>query len=166
MKTIWRPIKGYENLYEISNTGQVRSLCGRYGKLNTLKQGVGSRGYLLVTLCNHGKQKSVNVHRLVADAFIPNPDNLPCVNHKDENKTNNNVSNLEWCSFFYNNTYGNRLTKSALKRSIPVRCIETGKIYSSAYAAQRATNVRQSGICSCCHGKRNTAGGFHWEFIG
>lgn len=165
MKTIWCPIKGYENLYEISNTGQVRSLCGRYGKLNILKQCVGSRGYLLVTLCNHGKQKTVNVHRLVADAFIPNPNNLPCVNHKDENKTNNNVSNLEWCSFFYNNTYGNRLTKSALKRGIPVCCIETGKIYSSAYAAQRATNVRQSGICNCCHGKRNTAGGFHWEFI-
>ena len=164
MKEIWRPIKDYEKLYEVSNTGQVRSLCGRYGKFRILKQSVGSRGYMLVTLCDHGKQKSVNVHRIVAETFIPNADNLPCVNHKDENKKNNNVENLEWCSYYHNNTYGNRLTKSALKRSIPVRCIETGIIYSSAYAAQRETKIRQSGICSCCHGRRKTAGGYHWEY--
>lgn len=165
MKEIWRPIKDYEKLYEVSNTGQVRSLCGRYGELRILKQSVGSKGYMLVTLCNHGHQKTVNVHKLVANAFISNPDQLPCVNHKDEDKTNNNVSNLEWCSYYHNNTYGNRLTKSALKRSIPVRCVETEKIYTSAYAAQRETGIQQSGICWCCHGKQKTAGGFHWEFV-
>lgn len=110
-----------------------------------------------------GKQKTFSVHRLVALTFIPNPDNLPCINHKDEDKTNNNADNLEWCSYYYNNVYGHRLTKSSLKRSIPVRCIETGKIYSSAYAAQRETGIRQPTIWKCCHGKSKTAGGFHWE---
>lgn len=165
MKTIWCPIKDFEDLYEVSNTGEVRSLCGRYGHLRHLKQGIGSRGYLNVTLCRKGKQKTVNVHRLVAEAFIPNPDNLPCVNHKDEDKTNNIVSNLEWCSYYRNNTYGQRLTKSAAKLSQAVRCIETGQIFSSAYAAQRETGIRQSNIWKCCHGERNIAGGYHWELV-
>lgn len=165
MNTNWMPIKGYESLYEVSDRGEVRSLCGRYGKNKILKQSVGSKGYLLVTLCDRGKQKTVNVHRLVATAFIPNPNSFPCVNHKDEDKTNNSVSNLEWCSYYRNNVYGHRLSKSSAKRSIPVRCVETGEIYPSAYAAQRETGIRQSGICNCCHGKLKTTGGFHWEFV-
>ena len=164
MKTIWKPVPDYEDLYEISNDGQIRSINKRYKNKGNLKQCVGSRGYLIVTLCRKGSQKTVNVHRLVAKVFIPNPDNLPCVNHKDEDKTNNNVNNLEWCSYYYNNVYGERLTKSAAKRSIPVMCIETNKIYLSAYAAQRETGIRQSKICCCCHGKAKTACGFHWKF--
>lgn len=165
MSEIWRPIKDYENLYEVSNNGQIRSLCGHYGKFRILKQSVGSRGYMLVTLCDHVKQKSVNVHRVVAETFIPNTENLPCVNHKDENKKNNNVENLEWCSYYQNNVYGSRLTKSAIKRSIPVMCIETNVIYTSAYAAYRETGVRQSCIWKCCHGKAKTAGGYHWKLV-
>lgn len=162
----WRPVPEYEDLYEVSDDGQVRSLCKRFGnEIRTLKQGLGSRGYMNVTLCRDGKQKTVNVHRLVASVFIPNPHSLPCVNHKDENRTNNSASNLEWCSYYHNNVYGNRLTKSSLKRSLPVVCIDTGICYSSAYAAQRETGVSQSKICMCCHGKRKTAGGFHWQFI-
>lgn len=158
----WKAINGYENLYEISDNGQVQSLHN--GEKIILKQSVGSKGYNLVTLCKNGKQKTVNVHRLVALAFVPNPNNHPCVNHIDENKKNNEAKNLEWCTHYYNNIYGKRLTKSSLKRSIPVKCIETGIIYSSAYSAQRETGVRQSGICSCCRGKRKTAGGFHWKY--
>lgn len=161
---IWKPIPHFEDLYEVSNTGEVRSINPRYKNKSFLKQGTSNKGYKNVCLCKKGVQKTINVHRLVALVFIPNPQNLPCVNHKDENKTNNNVSNLEWCSYYYNNTYGQRLTKSALKRSLPVRCIETGIIYSSAYAAQRETGIYQSGICNCCHGKAKTAGKFHWEF--
>lgn len=164
--SIWRPVPEFENLYEVSSSGEVRSLCKRYrNEIRLLKQGVGSKGYLNVTLCAGGKQKTVNVHRLVASVFLPNPDNLPCVNHKDENKTNNKVENLEWCSYYYNNTYGERLTKSALKRGIPVICIETGVKYPSAYAAHRMTGITQSKICLCCHGKAKTAGGYHWAFI-
>lgn len=163
---IWKPIKDFETLYEVSSYGRVRSLCGRYGKNLILKQGSGSRGYLNVSLCKKGVQKTVNVHRLVASAFIPNPDNLPCINHKDQNKTNNNVSNLEWCSYYQNNVYGDRLTKSALKRGIPVKCIETGVIYANSRAAYRATGICQSSISNCCNHKDGhyTAGGFHWEF--
>ena len=161
---IWKPIAEYEDLYEVSNYGRIRSLCGRYGENKILKQCIGSKGYKLVTLCRKGKQKTVNVHRLVALAFVPNPDSLPCVNHIDEDKNNNNASNLEWCSYYYNNIYGQRLTKSALKRSIPIICIETGIVYSSACAASRETGISQGGICKCCNKKRKTAGGFTWVF--
>lgn len=165
MKEIWKDIPNYENLYQISNMGRVRSLHNRYKDKTYLKPCENSKGYSSVSLCKDHTQKAVNIHRLVAEAFIPNPDNLPCVNHKDEDKTNNNVDNLEWCSYQYNNVYGNRLTKSATSRGIPVRCIETGAIYQSGCAAQRETGVYQTGISMCCLGKAKTAGGFHWEFV-
>lgn len=112
----WRTIPGYEGLYEVSNTGRVRSLdrydsrnCFRKGKvLSPVKSNI---GYLLVSLCCNGKYKGFTVHRLVAQAFIPNPDNLPEINHKDEDKTNNSVENLEWCDRKYNNNYGSRKDK-------------------------------------------------------
>jgi len=159
----WKQIPGYENLYEISNCGRVRSLFN--GKKTVLKQSIGSKGYLLVSLCKKGIQKTHNVHRLVAQAFLPNPQSYPCINHKDECKTNNNVSNLEWCSYYYNNVYGQRLTKSASKKSKPVKCIETGETFSSASSAQKVTGICQSHISSCCNNKRKSAGGFHWSFV-
>ena len=162
MQEIWKPIPGYEDLYEVSNKGQIRSICKRYKNKGNLKQRPNNKGYMYVTLCRKGDQKTVNVHRLVALTFIENPNNLPCINHKDENKTNNHVSNLEWCSYYYNNTYGHRLIKSAAKRSIPVMCVETKIIYSSATDAQRKTGIRQSHICRCCRGQRITAGGYQW----
>ena len=161
----WKPIPNYENLYEVSNTGEIRSIKPRYKNKQILKACVGSRGYLVVTLCNKSTQKSYNVHRLVAKAFIPNPDNLPCINHKDENRTNNNVDNLEWCTYKYNNTYGNRLDKYISKRGKSVMCVETNKVYRSTQEASKLTGVNQGGISSCCNGKRNVAGGFHWVFV-
>ena len=117
---IWRDIKGYEGLYQVSNLGRVKSL-ERYVKgkdgLRLVKEIIMSisvcrtNGYFKVILHKDGKQKRYQVHRLVAEAFIPNPDNLPIVNHKDENKINNCVWNLEWCTYSYNLTYGNRLLK-------------------------------------------------------
>ena len=161
----WKPIPGYEDLYEVSNDGNVRSINPRYKNKSILKQSIGSKGYKIVTLCRKGQQKTINVHRIVAEVFLPNPHNLPCVNHKNENKEDNRVSNLEWCSYYYNNTYGQRLTKSALKIGKPVICIETNKTYPSAYAAEKETNISQSKICLCCHQKRKSAGGFHWSFL-
>ena len=114
---IWKPIEGYEGLYEVSNTGRVRSF-DRYvkysnGQIHLHKGKVLSPikdtdGYLQVVLHCNGKCKTIKVHRLVAQAFIPNPDNLPQINHKDEDKLNNCVENLEWCTAKYNINYGTR----------------------------------------------------------
>ena len=108
-KRVWKDIPGYEGLYQVSDTGQVRTLnYRRTGQTKILKPGYTKDGYTIVVLCKDGKGKTYTVHRLVALAFIPNADNLTEVNHKDENKTNNHVSNLEWCDRTYNNNYGTR----------------------------------------------------------
>lgn len=117
----WRPVVGYEGLYEVSNTGRVRSF-DRYVKYSNgqihlhkgkvLSPGKNTKGYLSVVLNCSGKRKTITVHRLVTEAFIPNPDNLPEVNHKDEDKTNNRVENLEWCDRNYNLNYGTARIRS------------------------------------------------------
>lgn len=119
---IWRSIDGYEGLYEVSNTGLIRSLDRFVGNRNRIKGKILSiriekDGYCSVALSKDGKIKRYKIHRLVAQAFIPNPEGLPQVNHKDENKTNNNVDNLEWCTSKYNINYGSRLNKSLLTKS-------------------------------------------------
>ena len=109
---MWKKIEGYEQ-YSVSDDGQVKN--NLTGKL--LNQTVDKEGYLMVTL-HYGKRKWVGVHRLVAQAFIPNENNLPCVNHKDENKMNNTVDNLEWCSVAYNNAYGMRGIKTSITKKM------------------------------------------------
>lgn len=109
----WKPIVCYEEKYQISNYGQVKSLNYRgSGKDKILKLQKDTYGYSKVILYKNGKAKTRMVHRLVAEAFIPNPNNLPQINHKDEDKSNNCVDNLEWCSAKYNNSYGSRKKKS------------------------------------------------------
>ena len=114
----WADILNYKGKYQISNLGRVKALNYRRTKkekIITLKK---SKGYYQVSLWKNGKRKIFLVHRLVAQTFIPNPDNLPQVNHKDENKLNNCVNNLEWCTQAYNNSYGTRLQRvsSTLKQ--------------------------------------------------
>ena len=103
----WKEVPDYEGLYEVSNTGNVRSLI----KNKIIKGFINRCGYKLVGLSKNGISKWFQVHRLVAQVFIPNPDNLPMVNHKDEDKNNNRVENLEWCDAKYNINYGTRLDK-------------------------------------------------------
>lgn len=107
---VWKPVVGYEGLYEVSNTGLVKSLnCYNYKEPRLMKLGKRRDGYLSVGLSKNNRTKTKTVHRLVAEAFIPNPNNLEMVNHKDENRTNNNVENLEWCSRAYNQLYSLQL---------------------------------------------------------
>lgn len=128
MIEVWKDIKNYEGLYQVSNLGNVKSV-DRYVyagdnsnhkyqhiKEHNLKLNGGDK-YIQVSLCKNGKIKAVLVHRLVAEAFIPNPDNLPCINHKDENPKNNQAENLEWCTYKYNNEYNGRIAKCKHKIS-------------------------------------------------
>ena len=162
---IWKDIKGYEELYQVSDLGRVRSF--KSGKWQTLKNRLTPRGYYLVTLYKDGKATNKWVHKLVAQAFIPNPNNLPQVNHKDEDKLNNAASNLEWCTAKYNINYGEgakiRMKKIKSKLSKPVHCIDTDEIYESAIEAERQTGIQH--ISEVCSGKRESAGGMWWEYL-
>ena len=107
----WKDIPNYENLYQISNYGDVKRLNsydsrGHLRNSRLRKPRISNKGYLQIGLHKNGKETKFSVHRLVAESFIPNPDNLPVINHKDENPLNNYVSNLEWCTYKYNSNYG------------------------------------------------------------
>ena len=180
MEEIWKGIKGYEGLYQVSNLGRVKSLervskhtkgyMAHY-KEKILASISEKNGYVRTILTKNNTSKSYYIHRLVAEAFIPNPDNLPEVNHIDENKANNCVNNLEWCTHKYNSNYGTRLKKEHIshinhpKLSKRVLCVETGIIYNSAHEANRQTNINLTNICKVCRGERHIAGGYHWEYI-
>lgn len=169
MKEIWKDIKGYEGHYQISNLGRVKSLSRittfrgkkRLEKELILREGTSKKGYSLVSLQKNGIAKTQRVHRLVAQAFIPNINNYQQVNHKDENKKNNCVDNLEWCDCKYNNNYGLRTSKISKK----VLQIETGIVYPSVSEAYRKTKIDIANISRVCLGKIKTAGGYHWKYI-
>lgn len=133
-KRVWKDIPGFEGIYQVSNTGQIRSLNyrGNAGKTKILKQHTDKDGYKRVNLYKDSKGKTYKVHRLVAQAFIPNPNNLPEVNHKDENKTNNVVWNLEFCTREYNNNYGSHNEKVSKAMKGIQRTQETKKKMSKA----------------------------------
>ena len=122
----WKDIKGYEGIYQVSSYGNIKSMdriveANSNHKYQHIKEHLlrlnGGKKYIQVILCKNGKTKPFLVHRLVAEAFISNPNNLPCVNHKDENPKNNNVDNLEWCTYKYNNEYNRRVEKCKHKIS-------------------------------------------------
>lgn len=178
MSEVWKAVPGYEGLYEVSDQGRVRSLprvidmpskLGNIYQLRhkgkVLKQHVDGSGRFYVGLCG----VAFRVHRLVAMAFIPNPDNLPQVNHKDENPKNNRVENLEWCSFQYNLNYGTRLARIGKHFWLPVIGTDKdGKEYyfSSMREAGEKIGISYQGISDCCRGLkyRHTAGGYKWRY--
>lgn len=177
MKEIWLDAKGYEGEYQVSNYGRVRSVDRKivqkdahggmvtfryHGKMLSLP--VNGEGYVHLKIHN----KFVRVHRMVAETFIPNPDEKPYVNHINGDKTDNRVVNLEWCTASENqkhsvNVLGNKLGRGLDK---PVRCVETGKIFKNSIVAANgnknmAGNIRM--VANKYYG-RNTCGGYHWEF--
>ena len=158
----WKSIAGYEGLYEVSDLGRVKSLW--YGKEKILKPGKDTWGYLFVNLYKDGHRKHTLVHRIVADAFIPNQNNLETVNHKDEDKTNNVSSNLEWMSREDNVAYSQ---PHLSKRSVQMFDKQTGELlatFPSLMEARRVTGINQSHISECCNVKLKSAGGYIWRY--
>ena len=155
-------IEGFEN-YEVSNLGKVRNIKSR----RILKPSLNEDGYLRHCLSENNKKKYLFLHRILATAFIDNPDEKPQVNHIDENKTNNDLSNLEWCTVKENMIHGTRTKRSAEKRSIEVIQLDLNdnilNVFKSMTQAGQETGTSLGDISSCCNGKLKSAGGFKWE---
>lgn len=182
MEEIWKAIEGYEGLYEISNTGIVKSIGRKYrwnDNVYSLKEPSfpilrsNRTGHLTVSLSKDGKRRCFLVHRLVASAFIPNPNGFPIINHIDENPANNRFDNLEWCTRKYNCNYGNARRHNSenhinnVNLSAPVVCLKNGRViaeFPSMWEAQRKTGAMQQNIMKCCQEKRHTAGGYCWQY--
>ena len=161
---IWKDIEGYEGLYQVSNLGRVKSLKSNKEKI--LKSNSNGHNYLRLLLCKNNKKKSLLVHRLVAKAFIPNIDNLPEVNHKDEDKTNNCADNLEWCTAKYNSNFGTRkkrLSELKNKAVIQIKEEKVINIFKSAKEAKKKTGINK--ISACCRNEFKQAGGYVWKYV-
>ena len=176
MKEMWKDIKDYEGLYQVSNLGRVKSL-ERLAKSNNnnyrivkeklLKQSEDKDGYKRVSLNKNNKSKLCTIHRLVAEAFIPNPNNYPCINHKDENKQNNNLENLEWCTVKYNNNYGTRIERFKQKKQIAIGQYDLNgnliKKWNSAKEVYKTLGYDFSRIRKCCNNKSYKAYNCIWK---
>ena len=178
----WLPIENYEDLYQVSNWGRVKSLGNdKTRKERILKPSTTKQGYQFVCLCKDGKQKLFYVHRLVAMAFIPNPNNYTEINHKDECKINNRIDNLEWCNRKYNCNYGtrnerhsgenhplygkfgkdNHLSKQIIQLTLDGEVI---KNWDCIMDIKRELGYHQSNISNCCKGRHKSAYNYKWAY--
>ena len=144
-------IPGYEGLYAATSCGRIFS----YRTKKFLSPRKINSGYLRVALYKNGKVKDFLVHRLIAATYLDNPENLSQVNHKDEDKSNNSVQNLEYCDAAYNSNYSN---------AKKVICLETSKIFNSITEAAKAVDIDPSNISNCLASRRKTAAGLHWKY--
>lgn len=161
----WKDVVGYEDRYIVSEDGDI------YSKIThqLLKKKIDRYGYATVGLSRNGKTKWFTIHRLVATAFIPNPDNLPTVNHKDENKLNNAVHNLEWSTVKDNDNHGTRNERMAKsKKKNPIAQYDKNmtliRVHLGIKDAQRNTGVNRNSIREVCRGNRSDAGGYIWRY--
>lgn len=163
---IWKDIPGYEGLYQVNWYGEIKSLKRQGVKEDhIIKPQKTKDGYMQVYLHKNGKHLHTGVHRLVAMAFLPNPEGLPEVNHINEDKSDNRAVNLEWCTKEYNRNYGTRLERAAKSNMKKVICIETGQVFESVKAATAAMGLRCStSITNVLKGYRKSAAGYHWDY--
>ena len=172
MEGIWKDIDGYNRMYQISNIGRVKSLerrdsKGRFVKGRMLKLGKDSNGYPQAHLWKDGKQKCFLVHRLVAEAFIPNINGYAEINHVNEIKTDNNVANLEWCNKKYNNNYGTCIARSSEARSKPVLQYDKEGNFIKKYPSLRSVNkegFHHSSVSLVCRGVNKQHNGYVWRY--
>ena len=180
MEEVWKDIVGYEGLYQVSNLGRVKSLeryehfgnTTRRRNETIIKQKTNRNGYKSFSICKNGERKSVLTHGVQAKAFLPNPNNYPCVNHKDENKENNFIlvnedgsinpekSNLEWCSYHQNVTYGSRKPKKVLA----YRDGELIGIFDEQIIAAKVLGLKFAGVSKCCRGVTDCYKGYVFRF--
>ena len=169
MVEVWKEIEGYSGDYEISNFGRVRS--NKAGKSKILKQHKKTGGYLYVVLCKNNIAKPYRVNRLVAIAFVDNPNNYPYVNHKDSVRTNNFSENLEWCTAKYNSNYGKTRENISNGKKRPVAQIDirTGKVlnvFPGSIDACKFLGIKNStNINKCCNGKIKQSHGYKWARV-
>lgn len=194
-KLVWKDIKGYEGIYQISNTGIVKSVERKQKRENTTvtyqekirSVYINSMGYPCVTLCKNMKSKAYTIHRLLAEAFIPNPDNKPCVDHINTITTDNRLENLRWVthkentrnSITYKKLKAQLKNEKFIKDSVITRKKRYGKIldiyqfckdgtfvakYDSACQAQKETGINYQTIIKTCRGEYRSAGGFYWSY--
>ena len=172
MEKLWKEIPDTDGKYLISTAGEVMAISRRvkfghvyrWTKTKLLTPRDNGKGYLELEFLG----KHHYIHRLVAEAFIPNPYNFPCINHKDENKENNSVENLEWCDYSYNTNYGTRTKRAKEKRfgdRFVVINLDTGDVYQTPKDASRATGIHNDSISRVCKGKSKTAGGYRWRYL-
>ena len=195
MTEIWKNIEGYENLYQISSIGRVRSLdrfdsIGRFIKGKILKPRIDKDGYHCIFLSKNGTQKPFKIHRLVAQAFIPNPDNKPCIDHVNCVRSDNRLENLRWVTYLENNlnpitrkrssdthreiyqgennpNYGNRGKNNPLSKPIVQLTLdnEIVKLWFAAKDAEREKQFDASTITKCCRGKKQTHKNYKWQYV-
>lgn len=190
MKEIWKAIKGYDGLYEVSNIGRVKRLAyttigrtiGRkkeyikHYQERFLNPTLCANGYMRVTLSRKGIESYKHVHSIVAEAFLPNTEQYPCVNHKNEVKTDNRVENLEWCSYGYNNKYNNLLERARIQRiktcdkaesPIQITNVKDGSkmIFKNKREASTFLNVKTTSIHRAARKIRHTCNGYIVDYI-
>lgn len=169
---IWKPIKGYEGIYEVSSFGRIKSISRKRGfikgKTRILKPIIKDNGYAQINLYKDNIYTRHYIHRIVAQEFIQNKNNLPCINHKDYNKLNNSIDNLEWCSYSHNNSYSNCQAIAGKTKRIPIvqYDLQGNKIreWESATQAGHTLNIANTCITACCRGRARKAGGYMWRY--